>query len=95
VDATDAVITPVAVGRQPIRNAIYRERDAIYVANALDNSISAIRIADDTVAATMPVGTSPGIGVELDGIELAGQLFISATGTRARSISHSPIPSIG
>jgi YVTN family beta-propeller protein len=58
-DATDTVRSQVAVGRRPVRNAIYRERAEIFVANAGDNTVSVIPIATDEVAATVPVDTAP------------------------------------
>lgn len=58
-DRTDAPIRRVAVGPRPVRNAIFREHDTIYTANDGDDTVSIVRIADDTVAATAPVLPGP------------------------------------
>lgn len=58
-DATDAVLRTVPTGRRPVRNAIFRERGLIYVANEADGTIGAIRIEDDRPVATIPVGVGP------------------------------------
>ena len=58
-DATDTLLRRVPVGRRPVRNAIYRERAEIFVANGDENSVSVIPVSDDEVAATIPVGTAP------------------------------------
>lgn len=55
----ETVLRRVPVGRRPVRNAIYRERAEIFVANAGENSVSIIPISDDEVAATIPVGVDP------------------------------------
>lgn len=58
-DATDKVLRRIRVGSRPVRNAIFREHAEIYVANAGEDTVSVIPIADDTVAATVPVGVGP------------------------------------
>jgi YVTN family beta-propeller protein len=58
-DATDTVLGRIEVGRRPVRNAIFREKGLIYVANELDGTVMAIRIADDQVVATVQVGVRP------------------------------------
>jgi YVTN family beta-propeller protein len=58
-DATDTVLCTVPVGRRPVRNAIFRERGLIYVANEADGTVGAIRIEDDRPSAAVPVGIRP------------------------------------
>jgi YVTN family beta-propeller protein len=58
-DATDTLLTRISVGHRPVRNAIYRERAEIFVANAADATVSVIPIDSNEVAATIPVGTAP------------------------------------
>jgi YVTN family beta-propeller protein len=58
-DATDTVLRRVAVGRRPIRNAIFREHDHIYTANDGDSTVSVVAIADDRVLAQIDVAPAP------------------------------------
>jgi YVTN family beta-propeller protein len=58
-DTTDRVLRRIRVGRRPVRNAIFREHADIYVANAGEDTVSVVPIADDNVAATVPVGVGP------------------------------------
>jgi len=58
-DASDGVLRTVPVGRRPVRNAIFREKGLIYVANEADGTVGAIRIEDDRLVATVPVGIRP------------------------------------
>lgn len=58
-DTTDTVLRRITVGKRPVRNAIFREHAEIYVANAGEDSVSVIPIADDEVTATVPVGVEP------------------------------------
>jgi len=58
-DATDRRLRRVTVGRQPIRNAIFREHGHIYTANAGDNTVSVVGIADDEVLAQIDVLPAP------------------------------------
>lgn len=58
-DRTDAVLDRIKVGRGPVRNAIFREHDTIYTANAGDDTVSVVSIAEDEVVATVPVLPGP------------------------------------
>ena len=82
-DATDAVLGRIAVGRRPVRNAIFRERGLIYVANELDGSVMAIRIADDQVVATVPVGVRPFRMLPVEAINGRDELWVLNAGSEA------------
>ncbi|WP_157181065.1 YncE family protein [Actinopolymorpha alba] len=58
-DKTDTVLGRIPVGRQPIRNAIFREHGTIYTANAGDSTVTVVRIRDDEVLALIPVEAAP------------------------------------
>src|SRR5437879_78379 len=65
---------------------------SIYVTNQLDNTLSVIDGRNDTVVATVPVGTSPaGVAVSLDGryayIAESGDDAVSVLDTGTRTIT--------
>lgn len=83
-DATDTVLSRIPVGRRPIRNAIYRERNAIYTANAADGTLSAIDIATDRVVATIPVGVDPFRMIPLQTVTGRDELWVLNRGSAAQ-----------
>jgi YVTN family beta-propeller protein len=84
-DATDAVLRRVPVGRRPVRNAIYRERAEIFVANAGENSVSIIPISDDEVAATVPVGVDPFRLLPVQAINGRDEMWVLNHGAKDRA----------
>lgn len=66
--ATNAVLTTVGVGQNPIRVAMSPEGTHAYVTNYVGGTMSVIRVNGSTIAATVDVGEYPtGIGVSPDG----------------------------
>ncbi len=62
------MVATVAVGSFPLGVAITPDGTHAYVANANDNTVSAIATASNTVVATIPVGNFPtGVAVTPDG----------------------------
>lgn len=80
-DATDQVRGRVAVGRRPVRNAIFREKGLIYTANERDGMVTAIRIADDAVVATVPVGVRPFRLLPVEAINGRDELWVLNAGS--------------
>lgn len=83
-DATDRVLGHVAVGRRPVRNAIFREKGLIYTANEADGSVSAVRIADDAVVATVPVGVRPFRMLPVEAINGRDEIWVLNAGSADR-----------
>lgn len=82
-DATDTVLGRIEVGRRPVRNAIFREKGLIYVANELDGSVMAIRIADEQIVATVPVGVRPFRMLPVEAITGRDELWVLNAGSDA------------
>jgi YVTN family beta-propeller protein len=58
-EATERVIATAKVGRNPHRNAIFRELDLVYTANLDDDTVTAVSIKTDAVVATVAAGPVP------------------------------------
>jgi YVTN family beta-propeller protein len=82
-DATDAVLGRIGVGHRPVRNAIFRERGLIYVANEFDGTVTAIRIVDDLVVATVQVGVRPFRMLPVQAINGRDELWVLNAGSDA------------
>ena len=69
---TNAVITTISVGSNPIAVAISPDNSTVYVANALSGNVSVISSATNTVTATIPVTNDYifGLAVSPDGSRL-------------------------
>jgi len=83
-DATDGRVARVLVGGHPVRNAIFRERELIYTANEHDGSVTAVRIADDTVVATIPAGVRPFRLLPVEAINGRDELWVLNAGSGDR-----------
>jgi len=80
-DATDRVLGRVAVGRRPVRNAIFREKGLIYTADEDDGTVTAVRIADDAVVATVPVGVRPFRMLPVEAINGRDEMWVLNAGS--------------
>ncbi|WP_020576345.1 YncE family protein [Actinopolymorpha alba] len=58
-ESTGQVLATVGVGKGPARNAVYRERDAMYTANLGDNTLTGISLQDESVVGTAHVDIDP------------------------------------
>ena len=58
-EATGEVTATVPTGKEPSRNAVYRERDAMYTANLGDKTLTGISTVDDTVIGTAHLDIEP------------------------------------
>ncbi|AHB49336.1 protein MxaE [Hyphomicrobium nitrativorans NL23] len=55
----EPTLTKVKVGRAPAHVVLSPDGETVFVANREDDSVSAVRTSDMTVAATIPVGHAP------------------------------------
>jgi YVTN family beta-propeller protein len=85
-DATDIVLGTVPVGRRAVRNAIFREKGLIYVANEADGTVGAIRIRDDRLVATVPVGLRPFRMLPVQSICGRDELWVLNAGSHERPV---------
>jgi YVTN family beta-propeller protein len=99
--ATNQVVgSPIPVGTQPHGVAITPDGLRAYVANTLDNTVSAIDVPTrQIVGSPIPVGESPhGIAIAPDGLhalvanQQTGENSVSVIDTRANQTVGSPIP---
>jgi YVTN family beta-propeller protein len=58
-DVSGKVVATVHVGRNPNRNAVYRERNAMYTANLGDNTLTGVSVVDDSVVGTAKLDIDP------------------------------------
>jgi YVTN family beta-propeller protein len=80
-DATDTVIRRVKVGRRPIRNAIFREHAHIYTANAGDDTVSVVAIANDSVLAHVSVPGTPFRLLPVRALGNRDEMWVLSSGT--------------
>jgi YVTN family beta-propeller protein len=84
-DATDQVRGTVRVGHHPVRNAIFRERALIYTANETDGTVSAVRISDDAVVATIAVGARPFRLLPVEAMNGRDEMWVLNAGSAERA----------
>jgi YVTN family beta-propeller protein len=84
-DRTDRVLHRVKVGHRPVRNAIFREHGHIYTANAGDDTVSVVRIADDRVVATIGVRPGPFRLLPVAALGNRNEMWVLSSGEPGRS----------
>jgi gliding motility-associated-like protein len=81
--ATDAVVSTIPVGSNPLWVSVSPDGSFVYVANYSSNTISAINSATNAVVATIPVGTNPiGVVVSPDG----SKVYVANNGSNTISV---------
>lgn len=58
-DTSIEVVATVPVGQGPNRNAVYRERGAMYTADLDSRTLTGVSVTDDSVVGTAPLGIEP------------------------------------
>jgi YVTN family beta-propeller protein len=72
--ANNSVAATVAVGTAPAGSVVDTATDTVYVANAMDNTLSAINGSTNTVVGTIPVGSHP-VAIAIDPV--TSTLYVS------------------